>query len=177
MSDRVGGWIETYTGRQFWPLDPRVEDIDIEDIAHALAMKCRYGGHTKWFYSVAQHSVLVAENVAPENRLAALLHDASEAYLADVPRPVKPYLEGYGKIEAAIDTVIAEKFGVVFPWAEEIKTVDHRILADERAALMAPMAVSAEQWGAGLEPLRVPIYPWNPEHAESQFRWVFMRYS
>ena len=82
---RRGGWIQTYTGRQFWPLDPRIEDIDIHDIAHALSHQCRYSGHCLRFYSVAEHSVLLSHHVAGEHMLWALLHDAWEAYLAAIP--------------------------------------------------------------------------------------------
>jgi hypothetical protein len=64
-----GDWIQTATGRPFWPIDPRPEDIDIEDIAHALSMLCRFGGHCLRFYSVAEHSVLLSQYVAPEHKL------------------------------------------------------------------------------------------------------------
>ena len=87
----------TYTGKEFYPLDPNPADIDIKDIAHALSNCCRFAGHIKSFYSVAQHSVIVSELCEPENALAGLLHDASEAYLSDIARPVKytEQMEGY----------------------------------------------------------------------------------
>jgi hypothetical protein len=135
---RAGDWIQTFTGGAFWPLDPRVEDIRIEDIAHALSMLCRYNGHCTRFYSVAEHSVYVSRLVAPEHRLAALLHDASEAYLADVPRPVKPLLQGYAEIEAIIERKVAERFGLVWPWAPEIKQADLAVFHDEKNQIMAP---------------------------------------
>ena len=78
-SERIGDWIQTYTGRQFWPLDPRVDEIHIEDIAHSLSMRCCYGGHLTDFYSVAEHSVLVSLHVPQEFALWGLLHDAAEA--------------------------------------------------------------------------------------------------
>ena len=86
-----GDSIQTYTGRKFFPVAPRAEDIEILDVAHALSMLCRYTGHTKQFYSVAQHSVLVSRIVPPQDAAWGLLHDASEAYLCDVARPIKPY--------------------------------------------------------------------------------------
>jgi hypothetical protein len=76
---RRGDWMQTFTGRRFWPLDPRGEDVLIEDIAHALSLLTRYGGHCTRFYSVAEHSVLLARAATPENALWLLLHDASEA--------------------------------------------------------------------------------------------------
>lgn len=76
MTERIGDWIQTFTGRQFWPLDPQPDHIDIADIAHALAHDCRFGGHCRRFYSVAEHSVLLSRAVAPEFRLAALMHDS-----------------------------------------------------------------------------------------------------
>ena len=69
---RKGGWIQTYTGRQFWPMDPRSHEVFIEDIAHSLSMMCRYAGHCERFYSVAEHSILLARHVSYENKLAAL---------------------------------------------------------------------------------------------------------
>jgi len=82
-------WIQTYTGKKFWAFDAAIADICIEDIAHALAMRCRFGCHCKEFYSVAQHSVIVSHHLPPELKLWGLLHDATEAYLPDVPRPQK----------------------------------------------------------------------------------------
>src|SRR5688500_14252940 len=100
-------YIRTYTGKEFYPLKPELDKIDIEDIAHALSNLCRFTGHTKQFYSVAQHSVLASEFVRvydnPHLNLFVLLHDASEAYICDISRPLKvqecfkPYLQ-YEKI-------------------------------------------------------------------------------
>ena len=83
---RKGDWMQTHSGIQFWPLDPRPEDILIEDIAHALSNQCRFAGHCCFHYSVAQHSVLVSENVPAQDAMWGLLHDAGEAYLVDLPR-------------------------------------------------------------------------------------------
>src|SRR4051812_20612492 len=84
-----GDWMQTYTGRAFWPLDAQPEDVDPLDIAAALSMLCRYGGHVSRFYSVAEHCLLMSEAVAPEHALWALLHDATEAYMGDMVRPLK----------------------------------------------------------------------------------------
>lgn len=137
----VGGWIYTHTGRKFWPLRPSSTDVDIRDIAHALALKCRYGGHCREFYSVAQHSVLVSQVVEKRGgteteQLYGLLHDAAEAYLADVPSPVKPRLIGFAEAERQVMIAIAARFRLG-PWEPEIvKAVDEGIQVDETRALM-----------------------------------------
>ena len=172
MEERAGDWIQTYTGRQFWPLSPRAEDIDVLDIAHALSNLCRFGGHCVQFYSVAQHSVLVSqacERMAPEVPGAALwglLHDASEAYLADVPRPVKPYMTGYQELETQLQQAVARRFDLRWPIPEIVKRVDNAILADEMARLMvAPPA----DWNL-LEPeLGVVFDPMTSVEAERSF--------
>src|SRR5271165_7548492 len=89
--NRKGDWIQTYTGRVMYPLDPRPEEINIIDIAHALSNLCRFTGHVRTFYSVAEHSVRVSQHCDPKDALWGLLHDASEAYLADMSRPMKRY--------------------------------------------------------------------------------------
>jgi hypothetical protein len=95
---RKGDWIQTFTGKQFWPLDPRPDEVYIEDIAHALGNICRFNGHCLRFYSVAEHCFHVSHKVVPGLALMGLLHDAAEAYVCDVVRPVKPYLKEYKKI-------------------------------------------------------------------------------
>jgi hypothetical protein len=99
---RTGDFMQTYTGRQYWPMDPRPHEVYIEDIAHSLSLQCRYAGHCIKFYSVAEHSVLIARHLAatraPEVAFAGLLHDAPEAYCVDIPRPLKPYLTNYKAI-------------------------------------------------------------------------------
>ena len=110
MSD----WIQTFTGKQFYPLEPRLEDIDIVDIAHSLSMQCRFGGHCREFYSVAQHCLNVSDLCPPYLKLAGLLHDAAEAYLCDLPSPVKrdKDMEAYRRAEFVLMRFIGEKFGV-----------------------------------------------------------------
>src|SRR5665213_153577 len=87
--DRIGNWMQTYTGKQYWPCDPRPEEVFIIDIAHALSQMCRYSGHCIHFYSVAEHSVLLSRYASTlETKKWSLLHDASEAYITDIIRPV-----------------------------------------------------------------------------------------
>jgi hypothetical protein len=169
---RKGDWMQTFTGRQFWPLDPRVDEIDIRDIAHSLSQQCRYAGHCDRFYSVAEHSVLMSRYATPVNRLAVLLHDAAEAYLVDVPRPVKKELVGYADIEHLLDLRIAQTFGFNYPWPEEVKALDDAILHDEKAQLMRPAPVD---WCLRGKPLGVDIECWGPFEAEVNFLKVFDR--
>src|SRR5688572_25823546 len=114
METRKGDWMQTFTGRKFWPVDPRSNEIFIEDIAHSLSMMCRFLGHCSKFYSVAEHCVRASWWVADRrgsylDQLAALLHDAGEAYVVDVPRPIKPYLSNYKELEHNIDECIEVK--------------------------------------------------------------------
>lgn len=150
-----------------WPLDPRPDEIHIESIAHALSMQCRYGGHVRHFYSVAEHCVHIARWCPPEARAWALLHDASEAYLVDVPRPVKAHLRGYAEIEGRLMAIIAERFGLAPGEPMIVREADRRILLTERAALMGPPPLPWAQ--DGLEPLPVEIKAWPPATARAMF--------
>lgn len=120
--------IRLYTGKYFNPLEPDPDMIDIEDIAHSLSMQCRFGGHTKIFYSVAEHCMNVSLNAPVRHELAGLLHDASEAYLYDIPRPIKRNLIGYKEMEDRLMVVIAQKFGFQYPLSDHIKRLDELTL-------------------------------------------------
>lgn len=134
---RVGDWMQTYTGKAFYPLDPRPEDIDIVDIAHALSQLCRFGGHCNRFYSVAEHSVLVSHSVPPQYALEALLHDATEAYVVDVPRPLKAALSRvYANIEEGIWRVLAIKWDLPKIRSLAVKNADNAVLLAEKAELL-----------------------------------------
>ena len=169
MKTLTDGWIQTFTGRRFYPLQPRFEDVCLIDIAHALSNICRFTGHTKTFYSVAQHSVLVSTLVGsdPLTQLWALLHDASEAYLCDIAKPVKPLLTGYVEAEERVMRVIAEKFDLGWPRPEIIHTADMQALATERRDLMGPCDVDRS---SGQPPLEWKIERGAlPEEAEQLF--------
>lgn len=134
-------FIITRSGVRFTPLSPSPDMIEASDIAHALSKINRYGGHTSHFYSVAQHSILLERYIAQiggtvEERLWALLHDAAEAYIGDMPRPTKRMLSGYEDIEAKIMRAVAIKFGLTGQIPASVKEADDRILADEWIALM-----------------------------------------
>ncbi len=161
-------WIQTYTGRRFWPLNPLPEDIDIVDIAHALSNLCRFNGHTRRFYSVAQHSVLVSVIVPEPLALEGLMHDAAEAYFSDVTRPVKPHLFGLYEIEDRIHSAIAARLGITDRINPAIKHADLVMLATERRDLLLP---TVDEWDCldGITPRQEQITAWNPETAKQQF--------
>lgn len=161
-------WMQTYTGRAFYPLDPRAEDVDPHDIAHALAMICRYGGHTRSYYSVAEHCVLMSHAVAPGNALWALLHDATEAYVGDMIRPLKQHMPAYRAAEKQVMAAICDRFGLDHDCPAEVKDADLRILRDERDALMVP---APHPWRSveGVSPLGVTVEGWAPVEAEKRY--------
>ena len=142
------------------------------DIAHALSNLCRFGGHCAGFYSVAQHSVLVSqvcERMAPEDPgavLWGLLHDAPEAYLADVPRPVKPFLAGYAELEERILVTVAKRFALPWPIPEVVKRIDNALLADEMEQLMSPPPAD---WSLTEPKLGITIDPMPPSEAKQIF--------
>lgn len=195
--------IQTRSGRMFNVLDPHPDVVDLQDIAHALSRVARFTGHTSGDlgYSVAQHSVLVAAvamatipnpALATEAGRAGLLHDASEAYIADVARPLKhsPALAGYRDAEARVQAAILARFRVAAPnhdpiphdaeaagagclrcavW-EAVHRADGHLLATEAAELMAPLAPG--YWDGLPEPLdavRPLVQPWAPNEARRMF--------
>ena len=162
-------WIQTYSGKQFWPLEPRIEDVDIGDIAHALSNLCRYGGHVERFYSVAQHSYFVSKVVPQEHALRGLLHDAAEAYLIDVPRPIKRSvgMEAYTVAEKVLQAAIYERFGLPPEDPPCIKTADNHLLRTEQRDLMKPAPAEWKDYRVGA--LRMRIEPWSPRGAEISF--------
>lgn len=174
MAPRLGKWMQTYTGKQFWPMDPRPEEICIEDIAHALAHQCRYAGHCREFYSVAEHSAIIASwldhHYGPKVAFAGLMHDAPEAYLVDVPRPVKPFLLGYNEAEEHLWLAIAGRFGLPNELPPEVLMADNRILNDERDQNMSEPPVP---WEGDSEPLGVDLAFADPKEAEEIFLGAF----
>ena len=165
---RRGDWLQTYTGRAFWPFDPRADDVDPDDIAHALPHLCRYGGHARRFYSVAEHCVVMSRAVAPEHALWALLHDASEAYLIDLPRPIKRHMPDYRYAERAVQVAICARFGLDPHEPAEVKDADNRITVDERRALLGPPPLPWRE-SEQLAPLGVTITGWTPTIAKAAY--------
>lgn len=172
----IGATIVTHSGRYFDFIDPQPEQITIEDIAHGLAKTCRFGGQSLDFYSVAQHSVLVSYTVPEEHALAALMHDAAEAYVGDIVGPLKQLLPDFKAIEKRVEAAIFQKFGIPLPLPECVKHADLRLLRTEQRDLTAG---HGDNWN-GLDafaPLPEKIVPLNPAQAVSFFlnRWDTLR--
>lgn len=155
------------SGRRFDLLDPWSSEFDIEDIAHGLANVCRYAGQCRAFYSVAEHSLLVSQIV---NRYAfeALLHDAAEAFIGDITRPLKMLLPDYREIEARIEAAVAERFGLDGAAKATIKEADLRVLAAEQQQVMAP---GCADWAkeASITPAPVTVLGLAPDDAKVAF--------
>lgn len=164
-------YIRVSTGRQVWPLDPRPEDISVEDIAHALAMQCRFNGHCLTFYSVAQHSVMVSKVCPPEWARVGLMHDAAEAYLGDMIRPLKrrPLGQGYREAERRLLAVIFAHFKLSTAWADPLPAAvvaaDNWMCGREGRMLMPPDL----DWPFDLSGAMEPLSPCGPKQAEALF--------
>ncbi|KKN18269.1 hypothetical protein LCGC14_0957580 [marine sediment metagenome] len=129
-------WIMTASGRCVYPLELRPEDVVIGDIAHGLAHTCRFNGHSTNFYSVAEHSLIMSHKVSSEAALYALLHDAPEIYISDVPSPIKTAIPQIKEIEERIWQIIMEKFGLNRKHRKEVELADRRMLCTERKQIM-----------------------------------------
>jgi len=162
-------WIETYTGTAVTPLNIKEDQIFIEDIAHALANQCRFSGHTKEFYSVAQHCVMVAAKIlaatdSPLTAMCGLLHDASEAYIVDIPSPIKPHLCNYFDLERKVMAVIQKKFDLPETFPRIIKLADVMAVKTEQRDLMS------RNWNHHKsEVFTEKILPMHPERAKGRF--------
>jgi hypothetical protein len=164
---RKGDWIQTFTGRQYWPLDPREQDVSIRDIAHALSHNNRFTGHTFYAYSVAQHSVLgsyLLERLVHQRQF--LLHDATEAYIADIARPLKRHLANYIEIEDLNWNIISNRFGVSRTMYPEVKQMDNDMLLAEREQIMRKTDFP---WSVDGKAAQVTIERWSPEEAQLRF--------
>ena len=163
----VGPTILLHGGSYFDFLDPDNSDFGIEDIAHGLSMVCRFAGQCHRFYSVAEHSVHVSNHVAPEIAFAGLMHDAAEAFIGDVSRPLKDLLPEYRTIEKSIEIAVLGRYGLTLPLPPGIKEMDTVMLATEQRQLMK----NRDDWDytRGRPPLDFTIPCWTPEEAKSRF--------
>lgn len=195
---RVGDWMETWQGVRFYPLDPRPAEVLLADVAHHLARINRYNGACEWqHYSVAEHSVLMAdwlyaEYGCPLLAYQGLFHDAPEAYIGDMVRPLKRNMPSFVAAEAPVyDAVVMSNqvlrlaHGPDQAWAfhnvgghfeldDRVKAADNRILVDERAQVMRQ---SGNTWGIDhLQPLGIQLHGWAPGEAESNFLFAEEEY-
>ncbi|WP_436798387.1 hypothetical protein [Mesorhizobium ventifaucium] len=162
-----GPTITLASGRIFDFLDPHGSDFTIDDVAHGMAHICRYAGQCRDFYSVAEHSLLVCD-VAVDCPYEALLHDAAEAFIGDVTRPLKQLLPEYKAIETNVEDAIAKRFGLNRSCRDAVKTADLSVLAAEQAQVMAP---GTDSWAreAGVVPAEVKIRYLSPAVARREF--------
>ena len=161
-------WVITYSGNRFNILDPNPADVKLEDIACALARQARFNGHTRFFFSVGQHSCLGAE-ISPTKEIALhmLFHDATEAYVGDLVSPVKALLPDFEIIESRIHWAISKAFNLEYPLPKVVKQIDRRLLATEVRDLITK---DLKSWNIGDdEPFEFPIIPWPPEVTEARF--------
>lgn len=161
-------WILTFTGKRFDLFEPTPDMICPHDIAQALGTIARFNGHTRDHYTVAQHSVLVSRLVPKEYELVALLHDATEAYIGDMVRPLKQHMPAFCEVEARIWSAICQRFELDEELPECVKHADLVALATERRDLMPEHPASWECL-EGIEPLKARIDLWSPHVA----RWHF----
>lgn len=172
----AGDSIRTFTGKLFYPFNPKARDIDIEDIAHALSNSCRFTGHCRRFYSVAEHCYHVSKLCSKEDALWGLLHDASEAYIADIASPVKKNkkFEYYRVLENNLMNEVSVKFnlGIEPP---SVKIADRLMLAVEMENLM-PQSDWKRQLASVSDNIALPtvrLETWLPSRARDMFLYRF----
>lgn len=172
MNQPIGEWLLTHSGIQYQLQNPHPGQVRISDIAHSLSHVCRWGGHTKHLYSVAQHSVLISHLFRDKDiALQALLHDATEAYLGDIPRPLKRLLgKVYSDLEEAHNRAIMDKFSLPHELHPSIKEVDNQITVDERGVLFAcPVSEMDHEFKRGVPNAAFDMSHWRPEQAKHLF--------
>lgn len=171
-------WIETYTGKRFYFLNPNPSMIEIEDIAHALSNTCRFSGHTREFYSVAQHCMYVSDLLLerygdPELALEGLFHDAAEAYLTDIATPVKKHLPEYEVMEDRILRAIHRKYNIHETTTDRVKDADTCMLLSEAAAFLPS---KGKDWAVKYHttfPLKKGLAGMKPETARYAYTFTF----
>lgn len=162
-----GPFVQTWSGHAFYPFDPKPDEVEIEDIAHALANSCRFNGHCEVFYSIAQHAYVVSNIVPPADALAGLLHDAAEAYVGDMVRPLKIRMPDFDAVEHRIWLAIAERYGLDPELPETVRRADDVMLATEWRDLMVQGVWKWQDFN--VKPLEQPIEPVNALTARTIF--------
>jgi uncharacterized protein len=164
-------YFRTYSGQNVDPLDPRPDQISIFDVARSLSKMCRFLGHTTAFYSVAQHSVLVSQLVPREDAIWGLLHDASEAYICDLPAPIKrdPEMSIYRIAEDRLMAAVCERYDLQPEMPESVAVADKVLLATEFRDVTTVNDMDWIKNECGQEPAPNPISPWSSSVAENIF--------
>jgi len=168
-------WIGTFTGGRFYPMGPDPDRLSIVDIAHSLGNMCRYTGHCSPFWSVAAHSIEVShrveravrkqfddDRIVAEFAMTGLLHDAGEAYLVDIPRPIKPLFLNYKQWSDALDESVAERFGIIFPHPNVVKEIDTAMLTAEIRQFFLPGSFAWKRHGITEETALEGLIPLGP---------------
>lgn len=166
-------YISTYNGNNYHFFDPKPEEICIDDIARALSMNCRYSGHVKHFYSVAEHSchlhdIALEQTGDYEEAFCALMHDASEAYLTDIARPIKGHLDEYKPLERISERAIQLKFNCQ-PMTQLVKHLDTHVVGEEARQLFK----TPPDWCNDYDFIPVTVKGWSPERAAIEFKERF----
>src|SRR4029077_4606123 len=170
VADPNLAWIQTFTGKKFHLLNPQQDEIDIEDIAHALGKMCRFTGHCRTFYSVAEHSVH-ASRIDTINPLWALLHDTPEAYWGDMNRPLNNFTNAgpaYQKVEKNIMAAICKKYNLTVEEPDTVKRADNAMLFAEKEVLLWPVTWD-QVWGDTSSAQGIKICGWSPSVATTEF--------
>lgn len=163
----VGPTILLFSGSYFDFEAPETSNFTIEDVAHGLSMICRFAGQCGRFYSVAQHSVHLSEIVPPQDAYQGLMHDAPEAFVGDMAKPLKVMLPEYSVIEKRVEAAVFERFKVAVPLPSTIKEADVLMLVTEQHHLMK----NRDDWEycRGRTPLDMELPSWSPGQAKSRF--------
>lgn len=180
MNNIDKAYIITFTGRKFNLLEPRLEDLNFEDIAHSQAMQCRWTGHSKHHYSIAQHGYYCSVLGPEETALWNLLHDGSESYIGDMNRPLKHYTdagEAYRKVEWPIQNLVYNAAGLFAPLNEHgeiiepksVKIADEAMLYAEQAQLLPPVEFETSNPYGRSKAANIMIEEWTPKYAERMF--------
>jgi hypothetical protein len=167
---RLGYYMSVFTGGRYFPCDPRVSEIHIADIAHGLANQCRFNGQTRRFYSVAEHSVLASYIVPMEDRFEALMHDAAEAYVGDMIRPLKMIPElrkPFTAIEELNEIAIAERYELRFPRPKSVKVADEAMVTLEMRENLTGDA--GDHLHDNSNVAAITLKYWSPDDAELVF--------
>jgi len=165
--EKFDNWLETFTGTKFNPYTSPPSDVKLLDIIHSLSLQCRFGGHCRTYYSIAEHSVYVSKQFEdPVLAKWGLFHDAAEAYLTDLPRPLKKLLPDYNELEQSILTLVAKRFDLPWPIPDEVREMDTVLLRTESLQIMT----RGNEWVIkDVEPLPLKLQCLSPEEAEIFF--------